>query len=71
MGSLLLRLAGLYLALGHGLGKVTGLAGGDSRLPEALAGMGFPMPVLFAWAAALAELAGGRGAAPSSPSRIF
>jgi putative oxidoreductase len=49
----------LYLALGHGLDKVAGLAGGQSRFPEGLAGMGIPAPVLFAWAAALAELAGG------------
>jgi putative oxidoreductase len=59
VGLLVLRLAGLYLALGHGLDKVTGLAGGHSRFPEGLAGMGFPAPILFAWAAALAEFAGG------------
>ena len=59
IGLLVLRLAGLYLALGHGLDKVAGLAGGQSRFPEGLAGMGIPAPVLFAWAAALAELAGG------------
>ena len=59
IGLLVLRLAGLYLALGHGLDKVVGLAGGQSRFPEGLAGMGFPAPLLFAWAAALAEFAGG------------
>jgi putative oxidoreductase len=59
MALLLLRLAGLYLALGHGLGKVIGLAGGGSRLPDAVASLGFPVPILFAWAAALAEFAGG------------
>ena len=58
-GLLVLRLAGLYLALGHGLDKVTGLAAGQSRFPEGLAAMGFPLPLLFAWAAALAEFAGG------------
>jgi putative oxidoreductase len=59
MGLLVLRLAGLYLALGHGLDKLAGLAGGQSRFPDGLAGMGIPAPVLFAWAAALAEFAGG------------
>jgi putative oxidoreductase len=59
IGLLILRLAGLYLALGHGWGKIAGLATGQSRFPEALANMGFPVPVLFAWAAGLAELVGG------------
>jgi putative oxidoreductase len=59
IGLLILRLAGLYLALGHGWGKVAGLASGQSRFAEGLAGMGFPLPVVFAWAAALAELVGG------------
>jgi putative oxidoreductase len=59
VGQLILRMAGLYLAVGHGWGKVIGLASGQSRFPEGLAGMGFPLPVLFAWAAGLAELAGG------------
>ena len=59
IGLLILRLAGLYLAVGHGWGKVVGLASGQSRFVEGVANMGFPMPVLFAWAAGLAELAGG------------
>jgi putative oxidoreductase len=59
LGLLVLRLAGLYLAAGHGWGKVVGLASGGSRFLDAIAGMGFPAPVLFAWAAALAEFAGG------------
>lgn len=59
IGLFVLRLAGLYLALGHGWGKVMGLASGTSRFAEGLAGMGFPAPALFAWAAGLAELAGG------------
>jgi putative oxidoreductase len=59
LGLLILRLAGLYLALAHGWGKVVGLASGQSRFMDAIAGMGFPAPVVFAWAAALAELAGG------------
>ena len=59
IGRLMLRLAGLYLALGHGWGKVAGLASGQSRFPQGLAELGFPLPVLFSWAAALAEFAGG------------
>jgi putative oxidoreductase len=59
IGLLVLRLAGLYLAVGHGWGKVVGLASGQSRFVEGLAEMGFPAPVVFAWAAALAEFAGG------------
>jgi putative oxidoreductase len=58
-GLLVLRMAGLYLAAAHGWGKVVGLASGQSRFMDAIAGMGFPLPVVFAWAAALAELAGG------------
>jgi len=57
---LILRLAGLGLALAHGWGKVVMLAsGGGDRFVQGVAGMGFPMPGLFAWAAALAEFAGG------------
>lgn len=56
---LILRLAGLYLAFGHGWGKVLGLATGQSRFAEGVANLGFPLPLVFAWAAALAELAGG------------
>lgn len=56
---LLLRLAGLYLALGHGLGKVMALASGSTGFVEGVAKLGFPMPAVFAWAAALAELVGG------------
>jgi putative oxidoreductase len=59
IGLLILRLAGLYLALGHGWGKVVGLASGQSHFVEGVAEMGFPLPVLFAWAAGLSELVGG------------
>jgi putative oxidoreductase len=57
---LVLRSTGLLLALGHGWGKVVSLStGGGDRFIQGVAGMGFPLPVLFAWAAALAELVGG------------
>ena len=59
LGMLILRLAGLYLAIGHGWGKIVGLATGQSGFAEGVAKLGFPLPVLFAWAAALAECAGG------------
>ncbi len=55
-GLLVLRVAmfGL-LALGHGLGKLPV----SQDFIDTTAGMGFPLPVLFAWAAALAEFGGG------------
>lgn len=55
-GLLLLRLfAGLALALAHGLGKLPP----SPRFIDGVATMGFPLPPLFAWAAALAESLGG------------
>ncbi len=55
-GLLVLRsLAGLSLALAHGLGKIPPSPG----FVEATAGLGFPAPGLFAWAAGLAEFGGG------------
>lgn len=59
VGLLVLRLSGLGLALAHGLPKAMALAAGQSRLPEAVAKLGFPLPTAFAWAAALGELGGG------------
>jgi putative oxidoreductase len=59
IGLLILRLAGLYLAIGHGWGKVAGLAAGQDGFVKATADLGLPMPVLFAWAAALSEFLGG------------
>lgn len=57
---LLLRLAGLGLAVNHGWGKLSSLAtGGGDRFISGVEALGFPMPGLFAWAAALAELGGG------------
>ena len=55
----LLRLSGLYLALGHGWGKISGLLAGTSKFPDGLTEMGFPMPLVFAWIAALTEVVGG------------
>ena len=56
LGLLVLRLGvGLMMAFAHGLGKLPPSDG----FVESTAGMGFPLPGLFAWAAALSEFAGG------------
>lgn len=56
VGFLLLRvIAGLALALAHGLGKVPPSEGFVNRVGE----MGLPAPELFAWLAATAEFGGG------------
>lgn len=68
---LLLRLTGVYLALGHGWGKISSLAteGGD-RLIAGVGSLGFPLPAVFAWAAGLSEFAGGLLIAVGLASRI-
>ena len=54
-GLLAVRLfAGLGLALGHGMGKLPP----SPRFLSGVEEMGFPAPVFFAWAAALAETVG-------------
>ncbi len=56
-GLLWLRvLAGVGIAH-HGYGKVFG--GHMEGMIQGVAGMGFPLPVAFAWAAALSEFLGG------------
>ncbi len=56
-GWLIVRVfAGLSLAFGHGMGK---LPPGEKFVTDIVGGMGFPAPALFAWAAGLAEFAGG------------
>ncbi len=55
-GLTLLRIfAGASLCLAHGLGKLPPSEG----LIEGTAKIGFPLPIVFAWAAALAEFLGG------------
>lgn len=55
-GLLLLRLfAGLSIAFTHGLAKIPI----SESFVAGIAEMGFPLPDLFAWAAAMAEFAGG------------
>jgi putative oxidoreductase len=56
LGLLFLRVfAGLSLTLAHGVGKLPPSEGFIAGAAE----MGFPLPVLFAWAAALSKSLGG------------
>lgn len=56
LGLFLFRVfVGVSMAWAHGLGKVPP----SEKLIENVTGMGFPLPVLFAWSAGLAELVGG------------
>lgn len=56
MGLLIFRVfVGLTMALAHGMGKFPL----PQMMVDGVAAMGFPMPVFFAYSAALAELAGG------------
>ena len=55
-GLTLLRIfAGASLCMAHGIGKLPPSDG----FVEATAKLGFPLPVVFAWAAALSEFLGG------------
>lgn len=55
-GVTLLRIfAGISLAFAHGIGKIPP----DEGLISGAASLGFPMPVVFAWAAGLSEFLGG------------
>lgn len=67
IGLLWLRLAGLAMAT-HGYAKI--FEGQITQLTEGVAKMGFPMPVAFAWAAALSEFAGGLLIAAGLGTRI-
>jgi len=56
LGFLILRVvAGLSLSLAHGMGKLPV----SDKFVEGVGAMGFPVPVVFAWAAALSESVGG------------
>ncbi|MEM1056052.1 MAG: DoxX family protein [Bacteroidota bacterium] len=56
LGLLILRVGlGVAMAVAHGYGKIPPSEG----FINSTAGLGFPMPVVFAWAAALAEFVGG------------
>jgi putative oxidoreductase len=72
LGLLCIRLSGFYLALGHGLGKTIALASGQGAgFISGVEALGFPMPAVFAWAAALAELVGGLLVGMGLGTRIF
>lgn len=56
IGILVLRLGvGLTMAIAHGMGKVPP----SEQLIQGVTGLGFPLPLLFAWSAGLTELIGG------------
>lgn len=56
LGLLIFRLfIGLTMAFSHGLGKIPP----SEQLIAGVAGMGFPLPILFAWSASLSEFLGG------------
>jgi putative oxidoreductase len=60
MGFLVLRLAGIGLALAHGWPKVARFVAGEGeQFFQGVERMGFPFPVVFGWAAAISELIGG------------
>lgn len=56
LGLLFFRLfIGLTMAFAHGLGKLPP----PQQFIDGITGLGFPLPVAFAWAASLSEFAGG------------
>jgi putative oxidoreductase len=68
---LLLRATGVSLAVAHGWGKCVALSQGQGDgFIQGVASLGFPMPAVFAWAAALAEMAGGLAIALGLGTRI-
>lgn len=68
---LILRFAGLALAIGHGWGKIDELVWGDPTGRIAgIARLGFPIPVFFAWCLALTEFVGGLMVAAGMFTRV-
>lgn len=66
-GVTLFRVAvGLGLAIAHGMGKLPV----EQRFVDGVADLGFPMPVVFAWAAALSECVGGFALAAGFATRV-
>ena len=55
---LVLRLAGVFMAANHGWGKLTRLMAGETGFVAGVEQLGFPYPLVFAWAAALTETVG-------------
>ena len=52
---LLLRASGVFMATNHGWGKLVRLLSGDTGFVTGVQQLGFPYPLVFAWAAALTE----------------
>ncbi len=68
---LILRLSGLGLAFAHGWQKIAMLSSGNGdRFVAGVEALGFPLPVVFAWAAALAEFGGGLAIALGFGTRV-
>lgn len=60
LGLLVIRLSGIGLALAHGWPKLMRFVSGEGeQFFQGVERMGFPFPVAFGWAAAMAELIGG------------
>mgnify|MGYP001412081646 CR=1 FL=1 len=76
VGLLLLRIAGIGLAV-HGWPKMAAAFAslGSESAPwgfvDSVRKLGFPQPVLFAWAAAVAEFVGGIAVALGIYTRVF
>lgn len=59
LGLLALRIGVGVILVMHGYGKLFGHAPGMTAFTGMVTGMGFPLPGLFAWLAALSEFLGG------------
>lgn len=69
---LILRVSGLYLAVGHGWAKFSSLVTGNgSWVVDFVARLGFPAPTLFAWALGITEFIGGLCIALGFGTRLF
>lgn len=56
---LVLRVTAGAIFVVHGYGKIFSNAPGMTNFTKMVTGMGFPLPGMFAWAAALSEFVGG------------
>lgn len=69
---LILRLSGLYLAVGHGWLKFSSLVSGNGAwVVDFVARLGLPAPALFAWALGITEFVGGLCIALGLGTRLF
>lgn len=70
-GLLALRIAIGVIFILHGYGKLFGHAPGMEMFTGMVAGLGFPAPALFAYAAALSEFLGGIAILLGVATRVF